>query len=158
MKIQYYYETENGKRFQNFKEALETEIKEISASREFEGYCINTPLFSLELYLECYKDKDKDIDEVETYYWLPDLIVNHYFTISDFDFFYIRTEQAFNLLKSIKTWNLKDTVLGGWSGEGWYDFRSYEEIERISVCEDNMVLLNFLNSLMKDKDSLKSYF
>ena len=60
MIIQCYYETENGKKFQNFKEALETEIKEISASREFEGYCINTTLFSLKRYLEWYKNKDKD--------------------------------------------------------------------------------------------------
>ena len=156
MIIQCYYETENGKKFQNFKEALETEIKEISASRAFEGYCINTSLFSLERYLEWYKNKDKD--EVDIYYWLPDLIVNHYSDISDFDFFYIRTKEAFNLLKSIKAFTLGDSILGEWGGEGWYDFRPYEEIEQINDCEDNIVLLNFLNNLMKDKDSLKSYF
>lgn len=54
MRIQHYYETENGKKFQNFKEALGTEIKEIPVSREFEGYCIDIPSFSLKLYLECY--------------------------------------------------------------------------------------------------------
>lgn len=156
MIIKHYYEIENGKRFQNFKEALETEIKEISASREFEGYCINTHLLSLERYLEWYKNKDKD--EVDIYYWLPDLIVNHYSDISDFDFFYIRTKEAFNLLKSIKAFTLGDSILGEWGGEGWYDFRPYGEIERINDCEDNIVLLNFLNNLMKDKDSLKSYF
>lgn len=156
MIIQCYYETENGKKFQNFKEALETEIKEISASREFEGYCINTPLFPLKRYLDWYKNKDKD--EVDVYYWLPDLIVNHYSDISDFDFFYIRTKEAFNLLKSIKVFTLGDSILGEWGGEGWYDFRPYEEIERINDFEDNIVLLNFLNNLMKDKDSLKSYF
>lgn len=160
MIIKPYYETENGKKFEDFEEALETEIKEISASREFEGYCINTHLFSLERYLEWYKDKDKDKDkdEVDVYCWLPDLIVNHYSDISGFDFFYIRTKEAFNLLKSIKAFTLGDSILGEWGGEGWYDFRPYEEIERINDCEDNIVLINFLNSLMKDKDSLKSYF
>ena len=154
MIIQHYYETENDKKFQNFKEALETEIKEISSVREFEGYCINAPLFSLELYLECYKNKDK----IDIYYWLPDLIPNHYFVIADFDFFYIKTEQAFNLLKSIKTWNSGDNILGEWGGEGWYDFRSYDKIEQINDCEDNTTLLNFLNNLMKNKNNLKSYF
>lgn len=154
MIIQHYYETENGKKFQNFKEALETEIKEISSVREFEGYCINTPLSSLELYLECYKNKDK----IDIYYWLPDSIPNHYFVIADFDFFYIKTEQAFNLLKSIKTWNSDDNILGEWGNEGWYDFRSYDKIEQISDCEDNTTLLNFLNNLMKNKNNLKSYF
>lgn len=156
MIIKPYYEIENGKKFEDFEEALETEIKEIPASREFEGYCINTSLFSLERYLKWYKNKDKD--EVDIYYWLPDLIVNHYSDISGFDFFYIRTEQAFNLLKSIKAFSLGDSVLGEWGGEGWYDFRPYGEIERISDCEDNIVLLNFLNNIMKDKDSLKTYF
>ena len=156
MIIKCYYETENGKKFQNFKEALETEIKEISASREFEGYCINTPLFPLKRCLDWYKNKDED--EVDIYYWLPDLTVNHYSDISDFDFFYIRTKEAFNLLKSIKAFTLGDSILGEWGGEGWYDFRSYEEIERINDFEDNIVLLNFLNNLIKDKDSLKSYF
>lgn len=152
MIIQHYYETENGKKFQRFKDALETEIKEVPASREFEGYCMEVSSSFFERYFR------EESFEVDIWYWLPDSIVNHYYAISDFDFFYIKTEQAFNLLKSIKTFAEDDTILGEWEGEGWYDFRSYDEIEKIHSYDETTDLLNFLNTLMKDKDSLKPYY
>ena len=154
MVIKHYYETENGKKFQSFKEALENEIKEVPASREFEGYCMEASACSFERYFQEKFFKD----EFDIWYWLPDLITNNYYVVSDFDFFYIKTEQAFNLLKSIRTVVEEDYILGEWEGEGWYDFRSYDEIEKIHSCDGNVDLLNFLNALMKDKDSLKPFF
>lgn len=154
MVIKHYYETENGKKFQSFKEALENEIKEVPASREFEGYCMEASASFFERYFR----EESFRDEFDIWYWLPNLKANQYYAISDFDFFYIKTEQAFNLLKSIRTIVDEDYILGDWEGEGWYDFRSYDEIEKIHSYEETTDLLNFLNSLMKDKDSLKPYF
>ena len=152
MIIKPYYETENGKKFEDFEEALKAEINEVPESRNFEGFRIDLLSMNLEIYLSSGVHKE----EPKIWYWHPQLNVGHYYAVADLDFFYIRTVEAFNLLKSIKSWDIDDKVYGEFYGEGWYDFRSFDEIYKIPP--DDVIILRYLDALMENKDNLKSYF
>lgn len=152
MIIKHYYETENGKEFKDFAEALKAEINEVPESRNFEGFRINL----LSMNLETYLSRGVHREEPKIFYWHPQLNVDHYTVVTGLDFFYIRTVEAFNLLKSIKSWDIEDEVFGGFSGEGWYDFRSFDEIYKIPSYD--VTILRYLDALMKNKDNLKQYF
>ena len=152
MIIKPYYEIENGKKFEDFEEALKAEINEVPESRNFEGFRIDLLSMNLEIYLSSGDNKE----EHKILYQHPQLNVGHYYAVADLDFFYIRTVEAFNLLKSIKSWDIDDKVYGEFYGEGWYDFRSFDEIYKIPP--DDVIILRYLNALMENKDNLKSYF
>ena len=152
MIIKPYYETENGKKFEDFEEALKAEINEVPESRNFEGFRIDVLSMNLETYLSSGVHKE----EPKILYWHPQLNVGHYYAVADLDFFYIRTVEAFNLLKSIKSWDIDDKVYGEFYGEGWYDFHSFDEIYKIPP--DDVIILRYLDTLMENKDNLKSYF
>ena len=152
MIIKPYYETENGKKFEDFEEALKAEINEVPESRNFEGFRIDVLSMNLETYLSSGVHKE----EPKILYWHPQLNVGHYYAVVDLDFFYIRTVEAFNLLKSIKSWDINYKVYGEFYGEGWYDFRSFDEIYKIPL--DDVIILRYLDTLMENKDNLKQYF
>lgn len=152
MIIKHYYEIENGKKFEDFAEALKAEINEVPESRNFEGFYINL----LSMNLEAYLSKEVHREEPKIFYWHPQFNIDHYTVATGLDFFYIRTVEAFNLLKSIKSWDIEDTVYGEFYGEGWYDFRSFDEIYKIP--SDDVIILRYLDILMENKDNLKPYF
>lgn len=155
MIIKHYYEIENGKKFEDFIEALKAEINEVPESRNFEGFRINL----LSMNLEAYLSREVHREEPEIFYWHPQFNIDHYTVATGLDFFYIRTVEAFNLLKSIKSWDIESEVFGEFSGEGWYDFRSFDEIYKISPDDDDdVIILRYLDALMENKDNLKSYF
>ena len=133
-------------------EALKAEMNEVPESRNFEGFRIDLLSMNLEIYLSSGVHKE----EPKILYWHPQLNVGHYYAVADLDFFYIRTVEAFNLLKSIKSWDIDDKVCGEFYGEGWYDFRSFDEIYKIPP--DDVITLRYLDALMENKDNLKSYF
>lgn len=118
----------------------------------FEGFRIDVLSMNLETYLSSGVHKE----EPKILYWHPQLNVGHYYAVVDLDFFYIRTVEAFNLLKSIKSWDINYKVYGEFYGEGWYDFRSFDAIYKISP--DDVIILRYLNALMENKDNLKQYF
>lgn len=153
MIIKPYYETENGKKFEDFEEALKAEISEVPESRNFEGFRIDLLSMNLETYLSSRVHRE----EPKILYWHPQLNVGHYYAVAGLDFFYIKTVEAFNLLKSIKSWDIEDKVYGEFYGEGWYDFRSFDEIYKISP-PDEVIILRYLDALMENKDNLKKYF
>lgn len=77
------------------------------------------------------------------FYWHPSFNIEEYYAIPEFSVCYIKTEEAFNLIKAIRIWAEEEMSDSVFEGEGWYDISAWNGFYKIKE-EERLTISDFL--------------